>query len=42
MSSDVEKRRRKWTGPEKWQVGLAVVTLLVAVIALAGQFAQLV
>lgn len=42
MRSDLEKRRRRWTGPERWTVGLAAVTLLVAIIALAGQFAQLV
>ncbi len=35
MSTDVDKRRRRWTGPEKWQVVLAAAGLLVAIIALA-------
>lgn len=32
------KPRRRWTGPERWQVGIAVAGLLVAVVALVGQF----
>lgn len=31
---------RRWTDPERWQVGLAIVGLLVAVIAAVGQFVQ--
>lgn len=30
----------RWAQPDKWQVILAVVSLLVAVIGLAVQFAQ--
>ncbi len=41
MSAPREKPdREKWPEPDKWQVCLAVVSLLVAVIALAVQFAQ--
>ncbi|MFF4139631.1 hypothetical protein ACFY1B_51710 [Streptomyces mirabilis] len=40
MSIDVDKHRRRWTGPERWQVILTAVSLLVAVIALAVQFTQ--
>ncbi|MFE1206185.1 hypothetical protein ACFW5V_31350 [Streptomyces sp. NPDC058762] len=40
MSTDVDKQRRRWTGPERWQVVLGAASLLVAVIALAVQFAQ--
>lgn len=36
MSSNLEKRRPRWTGPEKWQVALGTLSLLVAVIALVG------
>ncbi|MFJ2566532.1 hypothetical protein ACIO02_26975 [Streptomyces sp. NPDC087568] len=32
--------RGKWPEPDKWQVFLAVASLLVAIIALAVQFAQ--
>ncbi|SCK56952.1 hypothetical protein YWIDRAFT_08192 [Streptomyces sp. SceaMP-e96] len=35
MSVPLDKRGRKWTGAEKWQVFLAAASLLVAVIALA-------
>ncbi|MGW7260720.1 hypothetical protein [Streptomyces sp. NPDC054834] len=39
--SDLDKRgRKKWTGPEKWQVILSGLSFGVAVIALVGQFAQ--
>ncbi|MFF3092284.1 hypothetical protein [Streptomyces cyaneofuscatus] len=41
MSSDLEKPRRRWTSAEKAQVWLTVVGILVAIIALVGQFAQL-
>lgn len=34
------KPHRRWTGPERWQVGLALAGLLVAVIATVGQYAQ--
>ncbi|MEE4493565.1 hypothetical protein [Streptomyces sp. BE230] len=40
MSSDLEKPRRKWTSAERAQVWLAAVSILVAIIALAGQFTQ--
>lgn len=40
LSSDLEKPRRKWTSAERAQVWLAAVGILVAIIALAGQFAQ--
>ncbi|MFI2764313.1 hypothetical protein ACH5A3_36600 [Streptomyces echinatus] len=32
--------REKWPEPDKWQVLLAMASLLVAIIALAVQFAQ--
>lgn len=38
---DPEKRRRQWTAAEKWQVTLGTVSALVAIIACAGQFAQI-
>lgn len=34
------KPRRRWTGPEKWSVGLTAVGVLVAIIATVGQFVQ--
>ncbi len=34
MSVPLDKRGRKWTGPEKWQVFLAAAGLLVAIYAL--------
>ncbi|GGX58160.1 hypothetical protein [Streptomyces chartreusis] len=37
---NVQKPRRLWTGPERWQVGLALAGLLVAVVAAVGQFVQ--
>ncbi|MFH8838979.1 hypothetical protein [Streptomyces sp. NPDC017868] len=37
MSSDMSKSRRKWSGPERWQVGLSLVGVFVAIIALAVQ-----
>ncbi|MFF1927302.1 hypothetical protein [Streptomyces sp. NPDC058228] len=40
LSSDLEKPRRKWTSAERAQVCLAAVSILVAIIALVGQFAQ--
>ncbi|MFF3377793.1 hypothetical protein ACFYXF_33160 [Streptomyces sp. NPDC002680] len=40
VRSDVDKPRRRWTGPEKWSVTLAAVGVLVAIIAAVGQFAQ--
>jgi hypothetical protein len=40
MSTDVDKHRRRWTGPERLQVVLTAASLLVAVIALAVQFTQ--
>lgn len=40
MSSELEKPRRRWTGPERAQVWLAAVSILVAIIAVVGQFAQ--
>ncbi|MGW2842597.1 hypothetical protein ACWCWD_33015 [Streptomyces sp. NPDC001493] len=40
MSSDLEKPRRKWTGAERAQVWLSAVGILVAIIALVGQFTQ--
>lgn len=39
MSSDPNEEL-PWSGPEKWQVGIGVLSLLVALTALAGQFAQ--
>ncbi|MFE7237856.1 hypothetical protein [Streptomyces sp. NPDC057580] len=40
LSSDLEKPRRKWTSAERAQVWLAAVGILVAIVALVGQFAQ--
>ncbi|WP_406406546.1 hypothetical protein [Streptomyces sp. NBC_01643] len=40
MSSDLEKPRRKWTSAERAQVWLTAAGILVAIIALVGQFAQ--
>lgn len=40
LSSDLEKPRKKWTSAERAQVWLTAVGILVAIIALAGQFAQ--
>ncbi len=34
------KPGRKWTGPEQWQVGLAALGVLVAIIALMLQLVQ--
>lgn len=39
MSSDPNEEP-EWSGPEKWQVALGVLSLLVALVALAGQLAQ--
>ncbi len=36
--SDMSKPRRKWSGPEKWQVWIGLGGLLVAVIATVGQY----
>jgi len=37
MSANWEKESgKRWTGPERWQVALAALALLVAVIALVG------
>ncbi|MFB7999022.1 hypothetical protein ACFC4G_40165 [Streptomyces sp. NPDC056002] len=38
MEPNEWKPRRRWTGPERWQVGLAFAGLLVAVVATVGQF----
>jgi len=38
VGSDMSKPRRRWTGSEKWSVGLAAVGVLVAIIATVGQF----
>ncbi|MFG3174923.1 hypothetical protein ACGFZC_07570 [[Kitasatospora] papulosa] len=40
MSSNLEKPRKRWTGAEKAQVALGAAALLVAIVALVGQFAQ--
>ncbi|MFJ5175180.1 hypothetical protein ACIP68_15210 [Streptomyces griseoviridis] len=40
MSSDPDEDP-EWSGPEKWQVALGVLSLLVGLAALVGQFAQL-
>ncbi|MFJ3756593.1 hypothetical protein [Streptomyces sp. NPDC090080] len=42
MSSDLDKEpdEPKWSGPDRWQVILALLSLLVALVALVGQFAQ--
>lgn len=34
------KPGRRWTSPERWQVGLALLGVLVAIIATVGQFLQ--
>ncbi len=39
MSSDPNEEP-PWSGPEKWQVAIGVLSLLVALAALAGQFTQ--
>lgn len=38
MSESAKTRRRRWTGPEKWQVGLAAVALVFTIIERAGWF----
>ncbi|GGJ81978.1 hypothetical protein GCM10011583_11850 [Streptomyces camponoticapitis] len=40
VSPGMRKPRKRWTGPEKWQVVLAAMGVLVAIITSAGQFAQ--
>ncbi|MFJ8503738.1 hypothetical protein [Streptomyces avermitilis] len=40
MSGLDKPGRKKWSGPEKWQVILAASSLGVAVVALVGQLAQ--
>ncbi|MFJ8298675.1 hypothetical protein ACIQ9R_22675 [Streptomyces sp. NPDC094447] len=40
VSPDMGKPGRKWTGPEQWQVGLAALGVLVAIIALLLQLVQ--
>ncbi|MFE2423969.1 hypothetical protein [Streptomyces hokutonensis] len=40
MSSDPNEEP-EWSGPDKWQVILGILSLLVALAALVGQFAQL-
>lgn len=37
---DMSKPDRKWTGPERWQVGIGLLGLLVAVFAAVGQFVR--
>ncbi|MBP2061300.1 hypothetical protein [Streptomyces iranensis] len=39
-ADDVKPRRRGWTDAERWQVYLAAAGLIVAIIAVVGQFAQ--
>lgn len=34
----MSKSHRRWTGPEKWSVGLGALGVLVAIIATVGQF----
>jgi hypothetical protein len=42
MSSDPdEEPDDEWNSPEKWKVTLGVLSLLVALAALVGQFTQL-
>ncbi|GGZ51697.1 MULTISPECIES: hypothetical protein [Streptomyces] len=41
MSSNLEKPRKQWTGPERAQVWVGALALLVAIIALVVQLAQL-
>ncbi|MFE9052456.1 hypothetical protein [Streptomyces rubiginosohelvolus] len=40
MDPNLEKPRKQWTGAEKAQVWVSVAALLVAIIALVGQFAR--
>ncbi|MEU9126098.1 hypothetical protein AB0C96_40885 [Streptomyces sp. NPDC048506] len=41
MSVPLGKRgKERWPKPDKWQVILTAASLLVAIIALVGQFAQ--
>ncbi|MEU0030756.1 hypothetical protein ACIBQ5_33775 [Streptomyces massasporeus] len=40
MSGLDKHGRKKWTGPEKWQVILSGLSFGVAAIALVGQFSQ--
>ncbi|WP_277762423.1 hypothetical protein [Streptomyces sp. IB2014 016-6] len=42
VSPDMRKPRKRWTGPEKWQVVLAAMGVLVAIITSVGEFAQFV
>ncbi|MFD8571422.1 hypothetical protein [Streptomyces sp. NPDC059639] len=39
MSSDPNEEP-EWSGPEKWQTVIGVLSLVVALIALVGQIAQ--
>lgn len=38
--SDTEKPDGRWTPPERWQVVIASLGLLVAVVATVGQFVK--
>ncbi|WP_419996491.1 hypothetical protein [Streptomyces boninensis] len=38
VNPDTGKPSQRWTSPEKWQVGIGLVALLVAIIACMGQF----
>ncbi|MFF0747304.1 hypothetical protein ACFYVL_43680 [Streptomyces sp. NPDC004111] len=40
VNPDMGKPGNRWTRPERWQVGLAVLGVLVAIIACVGQFVQ--
>lgn len=37
---DMSKPDRKWTGPERWQVGIGLLGLFVAVFAAVGRFVR--
>ncbi len=40
VRSDEQESQRHWSAPERWQVGLAAAALLVAIIAVVGQFVR--
>ncbi|MGW1979208.1 hypothetical protein [Streptomyces sp. NPDC001889] len=42
MDSEMEKpgKKRRWTGPERWQVTIGALGLLLTAITAMGQFAR--
>ncbi|MFG2144119.1 hypothetical protein ACGFRG_07955 [Streptomyces sp. NPDC048696] len=40
VNPEMGKPGRKWTQPEKWQLGIGLLGLLLAIIATVGQFVR--